>query len=56
LVGDNDSALQRLPVDSAAPVRDIWLMVYPDLRRSPSVKAVMDFLVACVRQEPRLQP
>lgn len=56
LVGDNDSALQRLPVDSAAPVRDIWLTVYPDLRRSPSVKAVMDFLVACVRQEPRLQP
>ncbi|MBB1623848.1 LysR family transcriptional regulator [Achromobacter sp. UMC71] len=56
LVGDNDSALQRLPVDSAAPVRDIWLTVYPDLRRSPSVKAAMDFLVACVRQEPHLQP
>lgn len=56
LVGDNDSALLRLPVDSTAPVRDIWLTVYPDLRRSPSIKAVMDFLVECVRQEPRLQP
>jgi DNA-binding transcriptional LysR family regulator len=55
LVGDNDPALQRLPVDSEAPVRDIWLTAYPDLRRSPSVKAVMDFLVECVQQEPLLR-
>jgi DNA-binding transcriptional LysR family regulator len=54
-VGDNDTALRRLPVDSEAPARDIWLTVYPDLRRSPSVKAVMDFLVECVHQEPRLR-
>lgn len=55
IVGDNDPALQRLSVDSEAPVRDIWLTVYPDLRRSPSVKAVMEFLVDCVQQEPRLR-
>lgn len=54
-VGDNDPVLQRLPVDHEAPARDLWLTVYPDLRRSPSVKAVMDFLVACVEQEPRLR-
>ncbi|WP_256346704.1 LysR substrate-binding domain-containing protein [Pseudomonas gingeri] len=54
-VGDNDPGLQRLPVDSDGPVRDLWLTVYPDLRRSPSVKAVLDFLVECVRQEPRLR-
>jgi len=53
-VGDNDPALQRLSVDSEAPTRDLWLTVYPDLRRSPSIKAVMDFLVECVQQEPRL--
>ena len=53
-VGDNDPALKQLPVDSDCPVRDLWLAVYPDLRRSPSVKAVMDFLVDCVQQEPRL--
>ncbi|WP_296257208.1 MULTISPECIES: LysR family transcriptional regulator [unclassified Pseudomonas] len=54
-VGDKDPLLQRLPVDSEAPTRDLWLTVYPDLRRSPSVKAVMDFLVDCVEREPRLQ-
>lgn len=54
-VGDNDPALQRLLVDSQAPARDLWLTVYPDLRRSPSVKAVMDFLVACVEREARLR-
>ncbi|NWA29042.1 LysR family transcriptional regulator [Pseudomonas gingeri] len=53
-LGDNDPALRRLSVDSEAPVRDLWLTVYPDLRRSPSVKVVMDFLVECVQQEPRL--
>ncbi|MGY2198015.1 LysR family transcriptional regulator [Pseudomonas gingeri] len=54
-VGDNDPGLQRLSVESDGPVRDIWLTVYPDLRRSPSVKAVMDFLVECVQQDSRLR-
>jgi DNA-binding transcriptional LysR family regulator len=54
-VGDNDPALRRLLVDTAPPSRDIWIAVYPDLRRSPSVKAVMDFLVDCIQQEPRLR-
>lgn len=54
-VGDNDDGLQRLLVDSEPPTRDIWMAVYPDLRRSPSVKAVMEFLVECIQQEPRLR-
>ncbi|WP_341964096.1 LysR family transcriptional regulator [Pseudomonas sp. RC10] len=54
-VGDGDPALRRLTVDSEGPARDLWLTVYPDLRRSPSVKAVMDFLVECVHSEPRLR-
>lgn len=55
IVGDNDPALHHLSIDSEAPVRDIWLTVYPDLRRSPSVKAVMEFLVDCVQNEPHLR-
>jgi DNA-binding transcriptional LysR family regulator len=54
-VGDNDPRLQRLSVDSDPPTRDIWMAVYPDLRRSPSVKAAMEFLVNCIQQEPRLR-
>lgn len=54
-VGDKDPVLKRLPVDSEPPARDLWLTVYPDLRRSPSVKAVMNFLVDCVEREPRLR-
>ncbi|WP_186172353.1 LysR family transcriptional regulator [Burkholderia gladioli] len=54
-VGDNDTLLQRLPVDSEPPIRDIWMAVYPDLRRSPSVKTVMEFLVECIQQEPHLR-
>jgi DNA-binding transcriptional LysR family regulator len=54
-VGDGDPALIRLPVDSPAPERDLWMTVYPDLRRSPSIKAVMEFLIDCVNQEPRLR-
>lgn len=54
LVGDSDAELQRLPTDSEGPVRDIWLTVYPDLRRSPSVKAVMDFLVDTIQSDARL--
>jgi DNA-binding transcriptional LysR family regulator len=31
----------------ARPItRDVWLLVHSDLRRAPSVRAVMDFLVA----------
>ncbi|KWU20192.1 LysR family transcriptional regulator [Achromobacter xylosoxidans] len=56
IVGDSDAMLQRLAVAGEAPSRDLWLAVFPDLRRSPSVKAVMDFLVECVQQEPRLRP
>ncbi|QJI28878.1 LysR family transcriptional regulator [Pseudomonas sp. ADAK18] len=55
IIGDNDPALVRLPTGSEGPVRDIWLTVYPDIRRSPSVKVVMDFLVECIEGEPQLQ-
>ncbi|KAB0563701.1 LysR family transcriptional regulator [Pseudomonas palleroniana] len=55
LVGDHDPLLVRLPTASEGPVRDIWLTVYPDMRRSPSVKVVMEFLVTCIEDEPQLR-
>jgi DNA-binding transcriptional LysR family regulator len=55
IVGDNDPALVRLAVELEAPVRAIWITAYPDIRRTPSVSAVMEFLVDCIQREPKLQ-
>ncbi|MFL1545312.1 LysR family transcriptional regulator [Pseudomonas sp. O39] len=55
LVGDHDPLLARLPTATDGPVRDIWLTVYPDIRRSPSVKVVMEFLVECVESKAQLR-
>lgn len=42
-MAEAEPALVALPADDP-PARDIWLATYPDLRRSPPVRAVMDFL------------
>jgi DNA-binding transcriptional LysR family regulator len=55
LVGDHDPLLTRLPTATDGPIRDIWLTVYPDMRRSPLVKVVMEFLVACIEGEAQLR-
>lgn len=55
LVGDADPLLTRLPTPSDGPVRDIWLTVYPDMRRSPLVKVVMEFLVECIEAQAQLR-
>jgi DNA-binding transcriptional LysR family regulator len=56
-LGDPDPRLERLPVDGAAASREIWLLVHPDLRRSPRVRAVMDHLVQLVSDgRPELDP
>ena len=47
-MGDNDEALRRLPVDLAPPTRDLWLTVYPDLARSPAIRAVIGFLTEVI--------
>jgi DNA-binding transcriptional LysR family regulator len=52
MVGDGDSALVRIDEGSAPPETPLWLVTYPDLRRTPAVKAVMAFLVECVEREP----
>ncbi len=43
-IGDADPALVRLPTASEPPARDLWLATYPDLKRSPALRRVMDFL------------
>ncbi len=47
-IGDNDPALQRLPFDGEPFAREIWLVVHADLRHSPLLRGVMDFLVAAM--------
>ncbi|TKI08688.1 LysR family transcriptional regulator [Martelella alba] len=47
-MGDADSSLVKLAVNSRPPVRDIWLVAYPELRRDPSAAVVMEFLAATI--------
>jgi DNA-binding transcriptional LysR family regulator len=47
-MGDGDPGLIRLPTAAPPPSRDIWLATYPDLKRSPSIRLVMDFIGAVV--------
>jgi DNA-binding transcriptional LysR family regulator len=56
-LGDADAVLVRLPASVPPPTRDLWLVTYPDLRRSPAIRSAMDFLTgligkACPRREP----
>lgn len=47
-MGDADTDLVRLPAHPAPPERDLWLVTYPDLRRSPTIRAVMTFLAETI--------
>lgn len=53
-VGTTDAQLRHVPAETAAPDRDIWLLVHPDLRRAPRVRAAMDYLIGLFRREERL--
>lgn len=54
-LGDVDPGLQRLEPDGKPFFRDIWLLVHRDLRRSASVRAVMDFIAQIVTEQPALR-
>lgn len=43
-MGDADSTLIKLAVNSRPPVRSMWLVAYPEYRRDPSAVVVMEFL------------
>jgi DNA-binding transcriptional LysR family regulator len=44
--GDSDPTLERLRSELAPPPRELWVVVHEELRRSPRVRAVLDFLIA----------
>lgn len=52
--GTTDPRLRPVPAGTDAPDRDIWLLVHPDLRRAPRVRAAMDYLVALFARDRRL--
>lgn len=45
-VGEGADGLRRVEIGARPITRDVWLLVHSDLRCAPSVRAVMDFLVA----------
>ena len=49
-LADTDAKLQRVAYDGERFSRDIWMAVHKDLRRSPHVRAVMDFLLSIVTE------
>ena len=48
-LGDSDPRLQRHVVTQKPISRDVWLVVHRDLRQIPAVRAVMEFLVNCLK-------
>ena len=53
-IGGADSLLKRVPVESAPADWEILLVVHPDLRRTPRVRVVMDFLIELFERERQL--
>jgi DNA-binding transcriptional LysR family regulator len=48
-LGDTDPTLQLLPYDGPSFSREIWLVIHADLRHSPQIRAVMDFIIDAVK-------
>jgi DNA-binding transcriptional LysR family regulator len=51
-LADCDSKLQRVECDGEPFSRDIWMAVHRDLRGAPQIRAVMDFLLKIVAENP----
>lgn len=47
-LGDPDERLAMVATPSPPPSRELWLLVHPDLRRSPRIRAVLDHIVDIV--------
>ncbi|AUT61683.1 LysR family transcriptional regulator [Paraburkholderia terrae] len=55
MLGGRDAELVRLSVDVNPPDAALWLVTYPDLRRTPAIQAAMAFLAECIGREPQLK-
>ncbi|MHB1586926.1 MAG: LysR family transcriptional regulator [Acidiferrobacteraceae bacterium] len=53
-IGDGDRDLVRIHEDAPYFARDIWLVVHKDLRKTPPVRAAMDFVSQVIAEEPVL--
>jgi DNA-binding transcriptional LysR family regulator len=51
-LADNDPKLQRVTCEGEPFSRDIWMAVHQDLRSAPHIRAVMDFLLKVVAENP----
>ena len=49
-LGDRDHDLVRIHEDVPPFARDIWLVVHRDLRKTPAVRAVMDFVAVVISE------
>src|SRR5882724_45268 len=49
-LGERDRDLVRIHDDVPSFARDIWLVVHRDLRKTPAVRAVMDFAAAVISE------
>lgn len=49
-IGDGDRDLVRIGEDAPPFVRDIWLLVHRDLRKTPAVRAAMDFVTTIISE------
>jgi DNA-binding transcriptional LysR family regulator len=52
-VAGRDPGLARVPISEAMPPRELWLLVHGDLRRSPRIRAALDFVVDVAEQQHR---
>ena len=48
LAGEEDPRLRRVPAPRAMPPLTLWLLYHEDLRRSPRVRAAVDFVDAVI--------
>ena len=51
IVGDAHADLIRVAPQKLASLSDIWLLAHPDLIDQPSVRAVLEFITACGRDD-----
>jgi DNA-binding transcriptional LysR family regulator len=49
-IGDRDHDLVRIGENLPPFARDIWLLVHRDLRRTPAVRAVLDFVAVVISE------